>query len=206
MPAQPQVTVAVEGDLDERIARRLVAEAGGDVARVYGRRGKEWLRQQIGGYRNASMRSPWFVLVDLDSGECPPRLREEWGIAADMRGMCFRVAVRAVESWLLADRDGLARLLGVARGGLPDRPDAAPDPKRALIDAARRSRRSRVRDAILPRPGARQGPLYTATLGRFADERWSPAAAAELSPSLASCRRRLSEFLAAPYASRTAVP
>lgn len=198
MPAQPQVNIAVEGNLDERIARRLVVEAGGDVAHVYGRRGKQWLRQQGGGYRNAARYAPWFVLVDLDRDECPPRLRRDWGAASDERGMCFRVAVRAVESWLLADRDGLAKFLGVARGALPDWPDATPNPKRTLIDAASRSRRGGVRDAIVPRPGARQGPLYTAALGQFADERWDPAAAAGRSPSLASCRRRLAELVGRP--------
>ena len=165
------------------------------MARAHGRRGKQWLRQQIGGYRNASAHAAWFVLVDLDRDECPPRLRRDWGAASDERGMCFRVAVRAVESWLLADRDGLARFLGVASAELPDRPDAIPDPKRALVDAARRTRRGGVRNAIVPRPGARQGPLYTAALGRFADERWDPAAAAGRSPSLASCRRRLAELV-----------
>ena len=159
MSAQPQVTVAVEGDLDERIARRLVAEAGGDVTRVYGRRGKEWLRQQIGGYRNASMRSPWFVLVDLDSGECPPRLREEWGIAADMRGMCFRVAVRAAESWLLADRDGLARLLGVTRAASPIGRTRPPIPSAPSSTPLAGPVAAACATPSSPRPGARQGPL-----------------------------------------------
>ena len=94
--------VAVEGDLDERNARRLVAEAGGEVVRVYRRRGKQGLRRQIGGYRLASRYAPWLVLVDLDEEGCPPRLREDWGAGEDQRGLCFRVAVRAAESWLLA--------------------------------------------------------------------------------------------------------
>ena len=164
------------------------------MARVYGRRGKQWLRQQIGGYRNASAHAPWFVLVDLDRDECPPQLRRDWGSAE--RGLCFRVAVHAAESWLLADRDGLANFLGVARGTLPDWPDATPDPRRALIDAASRSRRGSVRDAIVSRSGARQGPLYSAELGRFVDERWDAAAATGRSPSLDRCRRRLAELIA----------
>lgn len=166
------------------------------MARAHGRRGKQWLRQQIGGYRNASAHAAWFVLVDLDRDECPPQLRRNWGDADAARGLCFRVAVRAVESWLLADRDGLAKFLGVARGTLPDWPDATPDPKRVLIDAASRSRRGGVRDAIVPRPGARQGPLYAAELGRFVDERWDATAAAGRSPSLDRCRRRLAELIA----------
>ena len=206
MSAPLHVIVAVEGVLDERVALRLVTEAGAAMGPVYGRQGKQQLRKQIRGYRNAARHAPWFILVDLDRVGCPPLLRREWGVVDGQRGMCFRVAVQAVESWLLADREGLARFLGIARTNIPDRPDTIPDPKRALVDAARRTRRGNVRDAIVPRRGAREGPLYTATLGQFVDDQWDPAAAAERSPSLASCRRRLAEFLDAPHASRTAPP
>ena len=195
MPEPPHVTVAVEGDLDERVAVRLVEEAGGGVSLVYGRRGKQWLQRQIGGYRHASRRARWFVLVDLDRDPCAPQLRTDWGVAAVSLHLCFRVAVRSVESWLLADREGLAGFLGVGHERLPTAPDATPDPKRTLIEAARRSRRKTIRDAVIPLPGAAVGPLYTPTLSRFVDEEWNPAVAAERSPSLASCRIRLAELL-----------
>ncbi len=192
----PYVTLAVEGDLDERVAIRLVGEAGGAGSLVHGKRGKPWLRERIGGYLNAARHSRWLVLVDLDDDTCPPELRVDWGVADAPLGLCFRVAVRSVESWLLADRERLARFLGTARSRIPTRPDEADDPKQSLINAARRSRSGRIRDAIVPRPGARVGPLYTSTLSQFVDELWNPTEAAEASPSLARCRTRLAEFIA----------
>lgn len=195
MSMAPHVTVAVEGDLDERVAVRLVEEAGGVVSLVHGRRGKQWLRRQIDGYRYASRQARWLVLVDLDRDRCPPQLRSDWGVDEDPGGLCFRVAVRSVESWLLADRGGLSRFLGVTAAQLPTSPDRAGDPKKQLLAAAERSRSSTMRDALVPRKNARVGPLYSTTLSRFVDRQWDPAAAAERSPSLASCRARLAELL-----------
>lgn len=189
------VTVGVEGELDERVAMRLVEEAGGSVYQVHGKRGKPWLRRQIGGYRNAARRARWFVLVDLDRDACAPGLRADWVLGGDVETLCFRVAVRSVESWLLADRVRLASFLGIARASIPHEPDGIPDPKRALIGAAARSTRRHVRDALVPRGRARVGPLYTGTLGLFVDEAWDPEDAAAASPSLAACRTRLAELV-----------
>jgi hypothetical protein len=192
------ITIAVEGDLDERIAVRLVEEAGGVVHLVHGKLGKPWLQKQIGGYRHAARHARWFVLVDLDRDSCAPALRDEWGVDGGVKGLCFRVAVRSVESWLLADRERLARFLGVARTRIPLDPDGLSDAKQTLINAARRSTRGTIRDAIVPGPNARVGRLYTSTLGRFVDEHWDPVRAAESSPSLARCRTRLAELIARP--------
>lgn len=212
MTSRPPVTIAVEGDLDERVAVRLVEDAGGVVSLVYGRRGRPWLRQRIRGYRNAARRTPWFVLVDLDADACAPRLRDEWGVEGSSGGLCFRVAVRSVESWLLADREQFAGFLGTPPARLPARPDEVSDAKQELINVARRSRRGTVRDAIVPGPAARVGPLYTSTLSQFVDERWDPTRAAEASPSLARCRIRLAELVRGaaggrqPAAARSGAP
>ena len=195
MSGASHVTVAIEGDLDEYVATRLVAEAGGLVARVHGRRGKSWLRQQIGGYKNAARHARWFVLVDLDRDHCPPALRRDWVVEEQLDGLCFRVAVPSAESWLLADLERLATFLRVSRSRVPTDPDFLPDAKQALIDAARHSNIRSIRDAIVPRGSARTGPLYNPMLGRFVEEQWDPVAAATRSPSLATCRIRLAELV-----------
>ena len=110
MTTAPSVTIAVEGDLDQQVAVRLIEEAGGTIYLVHGKRGKPWLREQIGGYRNAAQYSRWVVLVDVDRDECPPELRNEWGVSAGAEALCFRVAVPSIESWLLADRENIASL------------------------------------------------------------------------------------------------
>jgi hypothetical protein len=113
--------------------------------------------------------------------------------------MCLRVVVREVESWLLADREGLARFLGVAQTLIPKDPESLPDPKAAMISLARRSRRREVRDDMVPRPGSGRpiGPAYPARLIEFAANVWTPETAADRSDSLKRALRCLTRLIAA---------
>lgn len=65
--------------------------------------------------------------------------------------MGFRIAVRAAEAWILADRGRVAEWLGVPAARVPHDPDSLDDPKPTLVDLARRSRRSRMRRDLVPR-------------------------------------------------------
>lgn len=199
MPDTPQpaiLTAAVEGLVDEVVVQRLIEYTGGTTGTVYGRQGKPYLRQRIDGYNRAARYSPWCVFVDLDAdADCAPTLRDEW-LPAVSPQLCFRVAVRAVEAWLLADEETLARFLSVRRTGIPANPEQIPDPKRFMIDMARRSRRRAVREDMVPRPGSGrgEGPAYTSRLTEFAQKEWRPEVAAERCDSLSRairCLRRL---------------
>ena len=102
MPAPVTISAAVEGDVDEAVVRRLILEAGAQPGSVYGKNGKAALRAKINGYNNAARHAPWFVLVDLNGdAECAPPLRENWILAPAPR-LCFRVAVRQIEAWLIS--------------------------------------------------------------------------------------------------------
>jgi len=125
------ISAAVEGIVDEAVVRKLIAHADATLGDVYGKQGKFFLRQKIAGYNNAAQRAPWLVLVDLDSDEdCAPPLRSAW-LPQPAPYLCFRVAVREVEAWLLADAERLAGFLSVALSRLPS------DPARAADAAAR---------------------------------------------------------------------
>ena len=63
------------------------------------------------------------------------------------------MVVRELESWLLADAAGLAAYLGLPRAVVPSQPESVGDPKLALVNLARRSRRTRLRDSIVPYQG-----------------------------------------------------
>ena len=56
MPAVTPIVIssAVEGVVDEAVVKRLIAEAGGKIGPIYGKRGKSLLRQKINGYNNAA--------------------------------------------------------------------------------------------------------------------------------------------------------
>lgn len=198
MPDRPRVRVsaAVEGLADAAAARRLIQAVGGEPGPVYVRGGKAGLLKGVDGYNFAARRSPWLVLVDLDHDEdCPPLARFRW-LREPAPQVCFRIVVREIEAWFLADRAHFARFLGVARGQIPAAPEAIADPKKATVAIAARSRNRAIRADMVPRPGSGRGvgPAYTSRLIEFAEGTWEPEHAARCAPSLERalvCLRRL---------------
>lgn len=172
--------------MDEAVVRKLVAHAGGELGTVYGKQGKEFLRGKIQAYNNAARHGRWIVLVDLDhEADCAPRLREAW-LSNIAPHLCFRIAVREVEAWLLADAETLAPSLRVRRNQVPADPEALRSPKTAMVQLANRSRRSSVRQDMMPRKGSGRavGPAYTSTLTEYVRNCWRPDVAARNAESL----------------------
>ena len=190
------ISAAVEGIVDEAVVRKLIIDAGGLPGTVYGKNGKPFLRQRINGYNNAAHRAPWIVLVDLDrEADCAPPLREAW-LPEPAPDLCFRVAVREIEAWLMADAETLAEFLGVARNQIPGHPEDSDQPKSAMVNLARRSRRGAVRQDMVPREGSGRsvGPAYTSRLIEYVESRWRPEVAAQRAESLRraiACLERL---------------
>jgi hypothetical protein len=191
MPVAPLLTVsaAVEGDVDEAVVRALLRHVGAAAGEVYGKQGKQHIQQRIRGYNNAAMHGPWIVLVDLDrDAECAPPLRASWLPGKAVR-MCFRIAVRQTEAWLLADRERLASFLAVSASRIPLEPERLQDSKEAMVNLARSSRRVEIREDMVPRPesGRRVGPAYSSRLIEFVGALWRPERAATRSDSLRRC-------------------
>ena len=190
---------AVEGIVDEAVLVRLISEAGGWVRGVYGKNGKSYLKRMIAGYNNAARFAPWFVLVDLDQdADCIPPFMATW-IPNPAPLMRFRVAVKAVESWILADRVSVASFLRVAPREIPGDPDALANPKEFLVSLSRGSRHRGIREDMVPRTtsGRLVGPAYASRLIEFVSGRWRPDVAARASDSLRRCRVRLAELVIA---------
>jgi len=199
MPPEHPLVIsgAVEGPTDETVVRRLVKEAGGSLDRVYGKSGKSNLRQRLAGYNRAARHAPWVVVVDLDhSADCAPPFCEDW-LPQPSNHMRFRVAVRAIEAWLLADHERLATFLSIPAVRVPADPEALDDPKLTMINLARQSRRRGIREDMVPRPnsGRHVGPAYTSRLIEFVETEWRPEIAAERADSLGRCRMRLKELI-----------
>ena len=197
----PFISAVVEGDLDAAIIRRLAAEAGLEVADVHVKRGKQNIRSRITAYNEAARQTPFVVLVDLDREYgCAPELVAEW-LPAPEPQIRFRVAVRAIEAWLLGDRERVARFLRVRPAAIPHAPESVADPKRTLVDIARHSSSQRVRADIVPRPasGRSVGEAYSASLIEFvtAPAGWRSDVAAERCDSLARAKRALAAFAVA---------
>jgi hypothetical protein len=193
------VSGAVEGPTDEAILHRLIAEAGASLGGVYGKNGKHHLHQKLYAYNQAARQSPWVVLVDLDmDADCAPPFCTAWLPQRSPR-MCFRVAVRAVEAWLMADRERLAKFLGVPLSRVPLNPETVADPKAKMVDLAKMSRMRSIREDMVPRPdsGRAVGPAYPSRLIEFATTLWRPEVAANRADSLARCRIRIQELVSA---------
>ena len=182
--------------VDQAVVQKLVHHSGGRLGQVYGRNGKPALRERIRGYNNAARHAPWVVLVDLDNdADCAPPLRHEW-LPDPAPNLCFRIAVRGVEAWLMADAQTLAHHLGVRPGWITAAPEELDHPKDAMVALAWRSRRRAVLQDMVPRErsGRRVGPAYTSTLTEYVRQHWRPEEASRRSDSLGRaihCLRRL---------------
>ena len=193
------ITGAVEGDTDEAVVRCLIEHVQAKTRAIYGRNGKTHLQRRLSGYNQAARFSPWIVLVDLDhDAECAPPFRNSW-LPDPSEYMCFRVAVRSVEAWLMADRERLARFLSVDIARIPQNVEAIDHPKLTMVNIAKHSRRREIREDMIPRiaSGRVVGPAYTGRLIEFVmgtKTGWRPEVAAERSESLKRCLRCLRRF------------
>ncbi|MGD0917801.1 MAG: hypothetical protein ABSB22_15215 [Thermodesulfobacteriota bacterium] len=203
MPAVTPIIIssAVEGVVDEAVVKRLIVDAGGEIGPIYGKRGKSLLRQRINGYNNAARHDPWIVLVDLNrEADCPPPLKAVWLPNPEIF-MCFRIAVREVEAWLLADRERFASFFRVRLLDIPADPELMDDPKEVVIELSRKSRSRDIRLDMVPRPGSGRkiGPAYVSRMVEFVSDPnrgWRPDRAAESSVSLKRCLTRIRELVA----------
>ena len=182
------IILAIEDDLSEWVARKLLCEAGYDNSeiRCTGKRGFGALQAKLGDLVAASRRFLVLLLVDLDLRACAPALVSSWlGKREVPRTFLFRVAVREIEAWLLADREAFAEFIGVPESRIERNTEEIADPKRKLLDLARRGKR-RIRAGLIPSPGAAasQGDQYNELLCEFVDSGWSSERAANHNASL----------------------
>ena len=190
----PSVYVATEGVIDTVVVQRICRQLGIHIRAVYGEQGKDRLNQRMEGYNRAARLWPWLVLRDLNSdAECAPLLRHNL-LPNPAPHMVFRLAVREVESWLLADRDAFAQFFSVHVQNISDEPESIVNPKRHLVDIVRRSRSRQMRSEIVPRAGSGRsvGPGYRGRITDFVRMAWSPTTASHRSDSLRRCLDRLS--------------
>lgn len=193
------IAVATEEQLSEAIALRLISEipTPHHVTFKLGNKGNGYLRSRMSSWYQMAQQQVMVVLTDLDRANCVVEFRDQWLTNVPPDRLVFRVAVREVESWVLADHVAMRALIG-AKGVLPIAPDELPDPKQALLGLAKRAPKQ-VREDLLKTIDGKlaQGLGYNARLKEWVNSQWSPHRAAERSPSLARARLRLNEVVGA---------
>lgn len=192
------VFLAVEDGVSHAVGVRLIREANPDIyIQLLGKTGNGYLRSKILNFIEASKYTPVILLTDLDNFPCPLELIGDWiGIRNLPPQFLFRIAVKEVESWLLADHRGVNNYMGRHITNLPENPDILPDPKHFMLRTARRASREIRSDMVHERDALiTQGLGYNARLTTFVNEYWCPIRASDRSESLKRTRRRLQTFL-----------
>ena len=191
------VNMLVEGLLDEAAAIRIIRHAQHEPGVCYGKKGCGYIKDRIQGFNRTAHSACYLSLVDFMDTRltCPSEVISHW-LPHRHPNMIFRLAVRELESWLLADQNNLADFLHVNPTLFPAEPEQLSDPKRELINLARRSRSSSLRSELVPEINstAQVGRLYQSKMLDFIQLRWDISLAREKSPSLDRCIARLSEL------------
>ncbi len=197
------VHMLLEGQHEEPLAKKLICHCGHEPGYLFGKKGCDYIREKASKFiYRASPENAVLVLTDfMDSGcSCPPeayrRYITEQCTSPPSTFLC-RFIVNELESWLMADRKGIATFLGIPESRVPDHPETVKNPKQTLVNLARASRKSALRAALVPpaqRHGGVVGSGYTPAITEFIDTQWSPGRAAKNAPSLARCIKRLKEL------------
>ena len=194
------VALATEDELSEAVGKRLLSEIKYPVeaSLLLRKNGYGYLRSGLKKCCELAAQQPVVLLTDLDRYACPLELIDDWfGNVVRPNRLIFRIAVREIESWLLADHDAIRGLVG-QKGKLPTDPDTLIDPKAKLLALAKNASKD-VRLDLVKEEGAvaLQGIGYNARLTDFVSSVWDPELAAGRSASLRRTRERLQEFVVA---------
>jgi hypothetical protein len=190
------LSLIFEDALSESVMYRMIKSFNNkfELGYTYSGNGFGYLKSNIRGFNQASKASPHFMLTDLDNYSCPLELITDWVNFPINPNFIFRIAVKEVESWLLADLEGLSNFLNVSKTNFPLSPDILIDPKSTLIQLAKRSKIRRIREEIVPLSNASIGPNYNGCLSEFVLASWNIPNAVTRSESLRRAIQKLENF------------
>ncbi|MBA2779101.1 DUF4276 family protein [Billgrantia kenyensis] len=193
------IYTAVEDRLSAAVLERLVEETDGKlgIGVAIPPKGSGDLKKKLPELIHLAPHIPVVLLTDLDRKECAPSLIGEWlGQQAKPDKLLFRVAVREVEAWLLADKHNFARFAHIPPSKLPESPEDLNDPKQTLLNlVARHSPSSLKQDIVADHGhGPRQGLAYNERLSQFVYSCWDPEEASMRADSLARTRLRIGKL------------
>jgi len=185
-----RVSLAVaEGFLDMVAAEKLLdaLHVKGELCAFIDKRGRDAFWRDAHRYNAAAKHhGPIVGLADLEAEPCSSGLIHRHLPHGRHAGFVLRIAVRMVESWLLADRQNIVTYLSVPLTLIPLAPDTLENPKREIVNLARRSPRRDIREDIVPDVGSSGvvGPGYTTQMQLFIRDHWNPLTAQAVSASL----------------------
>lgn len=187
--------VIVEGATDEPVITALMRTAGwaDSEFRVRSVNGKGVIDSDLKNYWEAARVLPYVIFRDLDQdGEgCPVTLRAELveHTPGESPDLLIRIVDQCIESWILADRHGVAEFCNRSVAGVkPPASHHKPYLLRMIKDA-------KLKDAVEQKERELDfGPAYAVHLQRLMTDHWSIERAAAESDSLRRALKRLTDL------------
>lgn len=180
------INLVVEDILSEVVLKKIITDDF-IIGPSYGKKGKDYIKNKLSGFNNAAKHSIWLVLVDLDNETCPPDLIKQWmsNITKDVN-LIFRVAVKEVETWLLADRTNFSKYLGISKDRIRPDVESIQNPKEFIIELAKKSKKRNIKEDIIPdkNTSVKIGKNYNNCLTDFVVNKWDMSEARKISKSL----------------------
>lgn len=201
------VYVSGEDEVTVEVVKRLLAYCSHEyvIKKVIPARGSE-VKTKIGVLNKLSEKAPVVLLIDLDANDCAPLLKAKL-LANDAKQMnfIFNIAVDEAESWLLADREGIASFLDVELDEIPTSHLTKQSGNRALLEMdvpmktslvithmiAPKSRSQLIRSTIASKDRKCKGNEYNSMIVPFIRNQWNIDAALQHSDSLQRMVSRL---------------
>ncbi|WP_353144322.1 DUF4276 family protein [Acinetobacter pragensis] len=158
------------------------------------------LRKKVQAFANISKipEKATLILTDLDQCQSVESLIEEWKEGKEYSDTFFiYVAVREIESWVLADADAFSQWSGIPKSKIPQNPDNEQDVKQTLLNIVKKYGSTSIKNDLLPVKGAvtsRVGIAYNSSLVSFVSNYWSIQRAKLNSPSLNNVDLCLSRY------------
>lgn len=183
------ISIATEDILTEEAMRKIIASKQKfNILHSLGKQGCGYLTTSLQKFNALANSHHVLVVLDLDNRQNSVDYRNaiEEQIRNKNAKLKVIIPVREVESWLLADREGLSSFLCISKDKIDREPETLLDPKEKIINLARLSRDGNIKKGIPPKAGAaaKVGLSYNTLLSSFVREYWSIARALEISPSL----------------------
>lgn len=185
--------VIVEGTTDEPVINALMRAAGwaDHEFLVWSVNGKGAIDRDIERYWEAARGHAYVVFRDLDrdGGGCPVTLRAELveRTPGESPNLLIRIVDQCIESWILADREGVAEFCGKSAAKVKLPPSHHKPYLLSLMKDVKDAVEKKGRELAF-------GPAYETHLHHLMTHHWSIERAAAESDSLRRALERLTEL------------